>query len=175
MTAGFAICSCVRCLKDLGNCCIAGLQTGVFTNPHNGRGSPLCWGLVIQQETDAGKNDLTGVVEGNFIGALKVLTLEVQVSPANHDLQVFRDFLLLLFGRCGLQFRKNGLSFLALLVFIGQRWLRHLGVVLRQALLGTELRVMLESNADKHVGVVITHGDPVGAGSWGRLILGKQR
>ena len=99
---------------------------------------------------------------GTSLARSKVLPAEVEVHPADHDLQVFRDLRLLLLGGGGLQLGDDRFGLLALRVFIGQRGLRNLGVVLRQSLLRAELGMVLERDLDQHVGVAVADRDPVG-------------
>lgn len=69
------------------------------------------------------------------MNTLKVLELEVQLNPVNHDLKILGDRRWLLLGGSTFQLYQHCFILLSLLVFIGQRRLRNLGFVLAEALL----------------------------------------
>ena len=93
--------------------------------------------------------------------ALVVVAAEVEVHLAQNDGQVFLDLGKLLLGRRGLQLGDQCFVFFALGVFVGQRRLRGLDVILRQPLLRAELGVVLERDVEQHLGVAVADRDPV--------------
>src|SRR5208282_1009607 len=154
-------------LKDLGEPGVAGFQPCVLTDANHCCRSALRGCLLVEQNLNPAEDDLAGVQEWHLVRALEVLPLEVEVDPADHDLQVFRNLLLLLFRGSALQSCQHRLGFLPLLVFIDQSGLRNLGVELAQSLLRTRFGVVLEDNLDQPVGVTVADRDPSLVGSLG--------
>lgn len=109
------------------------------------------------------------------MGALEILALEVEVDPADHDLQVLGHVLLLLFRRRALQLCQHRIGFVPLLVLVSERGLRSLGVELTQPLLRAKLGVVLEDDLDQHVGVLVAGGDPTAIGKLSSLGLREGR
>jgi len=110
------------------------------------------------------KDHAAGIQKRNFMSAGVVLLLEVQFHAANENLKVFGNFLLLwLRGSC-LQFCKHRFCLTALLVFIGQRGLGDLVVILAEPFPRALLGMVLHLHSQQFVGVPVADCDPAGRG-----------
>ena len=117
-------------LQDVGQGFVSRLHPGIFPDAGHGRGPPFRGSLLIEQHSQPAEYPSAGIEIIHFVGAFEVLLSELQFDSADYDLEVLRDFLLFLLPHGTLQGGKYGLGLLPLLVFIGQRRLRHVGVEL---------------------------------------------
>ena len=117
-------------LQDLCQRLITRFQPGILPDP-NHRGRPAFRrSLLVQQDSQPAKDHLAGIQKIHFVGSAEVLLSELQFNFADYDLQILRDFRLLLLSQGSLQRREHGLFLMPLLILVGQRWLGYLGVKL---------------------------------------------
>ena len=83
-------------LQDFSQRLVSRFQPGIFADADHRRRPPFRRRLLIQQNPQPAEDGLAGVQKINFVGAREIQLPELQLDPADHDLEVLRHFLLLL-------------------------------------------------------------------------------